>query len=80
MTLRGSVFTANAGLPEADAVQVFVQMCIHVLSFKECQKKILYVTQTHIRVYLINLHIEGYVSPHGYCKANPQGNHDLAAR
>jgi hypothetical protein len=29
MTLRGSVFTANAGLPENDAVQVFVHMHIH---------------------------------------------------
>jgi hypothetical protein len=34
MTLRGSVFTANASVPETDAVQVFVHMRIHILSFK----------------------------------------------
>ena len=33
MTLSGSVFTTNAGLPEADAVQVFVHMHIHCRVF-----------------------------------------------
>ena len=33
-TLLASVSTANAGLPEADAVQLFVHMHIHTLSFK----------------------------------------------
>ena len=33
MTLRGSVLTANAGLPEADAMQVFVHMHIHTLKY-----------------------------------------------
>jgi hypothetical protein len=44
MTLRGSVFTANAGLPEAEAVQVFVHMYICTLSFK-CTHT---WTQTHV--------------------------------
>ena len=34
MTLSGSVLTTNAGLPEANALQVFVHMHIHTLSFK----------------------------------------------
>ena len=32
--VKNYVFTTNAGLPEADAVQVFVHMRIHTLSFK----------------------------------------------
>ena len=46
MTLRGSVFTANASLPEADAVHVFVHIHIHTLSFK-CTH-----TQTHTHTHV----------------------------
>ena len=34
MKLRGIAFTSNAGLPEADAMQVFVHMYIYTHSFK----------------------------------------------
>jgi hypothetical protein len=54
MTLRASVFTINAGLSEADAVQVFVHMHIHTLI------KINTYKNTHIHVIVPDMHTNIY--------------------
>jgi hypothetical protein len=63
MTLRGSVFTANAGFPEADAVQVFVHMHMHTLSFK--------YMHTHTYVIVPDMHSNIYNWPCCYDSSCP---------